>query len=135
MKDGLKMDQGKPMVGLLVHDFAEALLKVAEVTTYGALKYAPSNWKQVPKRRQRYNDALFRHLLSAETGEVTDQESGLPHLAHAAWNLLALLQMQLTESAGRPMEHPPEYTDFTPARIEALKRSLDQAYVAETSQN
>ena len=33
---GAKLDAGKPKVGLMLSGFARALLKVAEVTTYGA---------------------------------------------------------------------------------------------------
>ena len=39
-------------------------------------------------------DALYRHLLSWQQGNNLDDESGLPHLAHAAWHCLALLAYQ-----------------------------------------
>jgi len=35
-------------------------------------------------------DALYRHLLSFLAGEDNDPESGLPHMAHAAWHAHAL---------------------------------------------
>lgn len=36
-------------------------------------------------------DALMRHLLAFWDGEEHDPESGLPHLAHAAFHCLALI--------------------------------------------
>ena len=35
-------------------------------------------------------DALYRHLLAFLAGEDRDEESGLPHMAHAAWHALCL---------------------------------------------
>ena len=92
---GMKFDAGKPMAGLMVSDFANALLAVSEVTTFGAKKYAPRSWMTVPNARDRYNDALHRHLLMAAAGEKQDQESKLLHAAHVAWNALALLELEI----------------------------------------
>lgn len=92
---GMKFDAGKPMAGLMVSDFANALLAVSEVTTFGAKKYAPRSWMTVPNARDRYNDALHRHLLMAAAGESHDQESKLLHAAHVAWNALALLELEI----------------------------------------
>ena len=92
---GRKDDAGKLMAGLMLRDFARALLAVSEVTTFGARKYAPSNWLKVPDGQERYDDALFRHLLAEKAGEEYDQESDLLHATHAAWNALALLELKL----------------------------------------
>lgn len=92
---GMKFDAGKPMAGLMVSDFANALLAVSEVTTFGANKYAPRSWMTVPNARDRYCDALHRHLLMAAAGEKQDQESKLLHAAHVAWNALALLELEI----------------------------------------
>lgn len=91
---GSKLDAGKIRAGLMASGFARALEKVAEITTYGANKYTPNGWLSVPDAENRYKDALYRHLLRAEQGEEFDPESNLPHLAHAAWNALALLELQ-----------------------------------------
>ena len=90
---GAKHDAGKPRAGLMLSDFSRALEAVAAVTTYGAAKYSPSSWVSVPDAEPRYRDALMRHLLASIT-EERDEESGLSHLSHAAWNLLAILQMR-----------------------------------------
>lgn len=96
MKDlhqtGVKDDAGKILAGVL-GDFAKALEAVATVGTYGANKYTRGGWLSVPDAPQRYTDALWRHLL-ASNYESTDQESGLPHLHHALWNLLAIVELQ-----------------------------------------
>ena len=92
---GMKFDAGKPMAGLMVSDFANALLAVSEVSTFGAKKYAPHSWATVPNARERYSDALYRHLFLAAAGEAQDQESKLLHAAHVAWNALALLELEI----------------------------------------
>lgn len=92
---GAKMDAGKPRAGLVLGGFARALTEVAKVGTFGAAKYTPDGWRSVPQGRERYTDALFRHLLSEAAGEAADPESGLAHAAHAAWNALARLELLL----------------------------------------
>jgi hypothetical protein len=100
--NGNKYDSGKPMSGLMLRDFAGALTKVAEVSTYGCLKYgSPSGWQRVENGQTRYHDALVRHLLS-EPSQEKDEESGLLHLAHAAWNALAILELKLKEKKDDP---------------------------------
>ena len=93
---GAKVDAGKVMGGLL-DDFPLALMAVAEVGTFGANKYSRGGWQSVPEGRQRYRDAMWRHLLK-EGREECDGESGLKHIAHRAWNALAELELALRES-------------------------------------
>ena len=88
-----KYDEGKILAGLVLGSFAKALEEVAKVGTFGANKYTPNGWKSVPMAQDRYYDALWRHLL-ASNYQPTDEDSGLDHLAHAAWNILALLQFR-----------------------------------------
>lgn len=70
-----------------------AIRSVIEVLEFGAKKYAPDNWKTVPDARIRYFDATIRHVTAWWDGEKNDNESGLPHLAHAVCCLLFLLWM------------------------------------------
>ena len=93
-KSGVKYDSGKARTGLMFTGFASALNRVAEVTTFGADKYTPNGWVSVPSASERYTDAMYRHLL-AGVSEKLDPESGIEHLAHAAWNILAVLELQL----------------------------------------
>jgi len=90
-----KHDEGKPPVGLMLSDFPRALLAVAEIAGYGCRKYgSPSGWQNVDNGVRRYDDALGRHLLAQSISD-TDEESGLLHAAHLAWNALAVLELRL----------------------------------------
>lgn len=91
---GAKDDKGKPMAGVLL-DFSRALQTVVDVGTYGAKKYKRTGWATVPEGSQRYLDAMMRHLLAMDVDpDGLDKETGLPHLAHVAWNALAVLELQ-----------------------------------------
>lgn len=92
---GSKLDNGKVMADLL-QDFNKALIAVAEIATFGANKYSRGGWKEVPDGYNRYSAAMLRHWLS-EPEEDLDQDSGLLHAAHLAWNALARLQFLLKE--------------------------------------
>jgi hypothetical protein len=97
---GAKLDAGKIRAGLVVGGFANALLEVGKVGTYGANKYTPNGWRSVPEGFDRYTDAMYRHLLYEAT-EDFDPESELLHAAHAAWNALARLELLLQEGGAR----------------------------------
>ena len=91
---GAKDDKAKPMAGVLL-DFSRALQTVVDVGTYGAKKYTRTGWATVPEGSQRYTDAMMRHLLAMDIDpDGLDKETGLPHLAHVAWNALAVLELQ-----------------------------------------
>ncbi len=92
---GAKLDAGKPRLGLVLGGFANALVEVGKVGTFGARKYSDDGWKQVPDAEARYTDALLRHLLTESAGEDVDPDSGLLHAAHTAWNALARLERQM----------------------------------------
>ena len=82
---GAKDDNGKPEMSLVLHGFADALLEVGKVATYGKKKYTENGWKSVKDGIKRYTDAGMRHQL-AQAKEERDPESGLLHLAHECWN-------------------------------------------------
>lgn len=67
-----------------------ALRTVAEVSGFGATKYAPHNFLKGYAWSLSF-DACLRHLMAFWEGENTDEESGLPHLGHAAWHCMALI--------------------------------------------
>lgn len=94
----MKFDGGKPLAAIPIKDFGRALEAVSEVGTFGAKKYARSSWKGVENASVRYEDALYRHAYKSSY-EDRDEESGLLHLAHLAWNALAILQLRLEEEA------------------------------------
>ena len=92
---GAKCDAGKIRVALMEEGFPRALMAVAEVTTFGAKKYTDHGWLAVPDAFKRYSDAAGRHRLKRLAGEERDADSGLLHLQHEAWGLLAMLELRL----------------------------------------
>lgn len=89
----MKFDGGKGRWSLLMQGCWHALSQVVDVLTFGAKKYSAHSWQQVEGGKERYRDALYRHLNAFESGEINDHESGLPHLAHVATNALFLLEL------------------------------------------
>ena len=89
---GVKFDQGKPRMSLMPFN---ALASIASVFTYGAEKYSADNWRD-GMRWRRMADAMLRHVGAWLEGEDLDDESNLPHLAHAGCCLLMLLGMVLS---------------------------------------
>lgn len=81
----------------------EALADIARVYGYGAEKYAPNNWRKGYAWSLSYS-ALQRHLNAFWSGEENDPESGLPHLAHAAFHILTLLTYSRPPRSGSPYE-------------------------------
>jgi len=92
---GVKYDEGKPKAGLVLGDFSRALMEVSKVGTFGAEKYSEHGWLEVISAEKRYNNALMRHWLKMSSGLEMDEESNLPHMAHMAWNALAILELYL----------------------------------------
>ena len=92
---GAKGDAGKLLPALVLGDFARALIQVAEVGTYGAKKYTAHGWLTVPNGIERYEEAMMRHWLKEKAGEDTDPDTGLLHLSHICWNVLAILELTL----------------------------------------
>lgn len=60
-------------------------------------KYGDNNWQNLPDGYNRCKAAMFRHLAASENGEQLDSESGLPHLAHMAWDAIALLHFYMED--------------------------------------
>lgn len=88
--EGLHKDEGKLRVDLVPPELIEA---VAEVLTFGAKKYAPRNWEKGITYSRVYASAL-RHMLAWAKRDDIDKESGLNHLKHALWNLMAIVTYQ-----------------------------------------
>ena len=95
--EGKKYDTGKNRVGLMCEGFSRALWEVAKVSTFGANRYGANNWQLLDNPKERYMDALCRHLFQHLQGKKVDDDSGLLHLQHCAWNVLALLEFELKE--------------------------------------
>ena len=90
LKDGVKYDDNKPRLSEMLVDMREPLLALCKVWEYGAKKYTPDNWKKVYNGKDRYTNAMLRHLF-AEEDNLIDEESKLLHASHIAFNSLARL--------------------------------------------
>lgn len=88
-----KDDAHKIHPSYILSHMPQAFEAVLEVAEYGAKKYSPNGWKEVTNAQERYKEALLRHVLTYAAGHTFDEESKMQHLAHAAWNCLALMQL------------------------------------------
>ena len=88
---GLRYDIGKLRYDLLPPD---AIAELVAVFTKGAEKYAPRNWEK-GMNWQRCYASLHRHASAWQMGEDRDPETGCLHMAHVAWNALAIVAYQL----------------------------------------
>jgi hypothetical protein len=67
-----------------------ALIELSRVAGMGANKYAAHNFLRGYDYSLSFN-AMMRHALLFWAGEDADPESGLSHMAHAAWMALSLV--------------------------------------------
>lgn len=89
---GVKHDQNKPDMALLS---PIALVKIAQVMTYGKSKYGSNNWRGGFAWTRPLSAAL-RHLFAYIGGEDKDAETGISHLAHACCCLMFVLEFEET---------------------------------------
>ena len=89
MTEGRKDDDGKPDMALLD---PYAIEQLALVLTFGKRKYAAWNWAGGISY-SRLLAALLRHTFAFLRGQDRDDESGLPHIAHAMCCCMFLLGM------------------------------------------
>lgn len=88
-----KHDQDKLRPSLICESLIEAVMQIRE---YGCKKYGdPENWRKVEPKR--YEDAMWRHILQCKKYGIDsiDEESGYPHLWHAACNIMFLIEMKV----------------------------------------
>jgi hypothetical protein len=110
MSDGIKYDEGKPKIGMVVKYFGPALMEVAKAGTFGCAKYGNGkfwdyNWNKVENGVERYTDALMRHLLKEDTEQI-DPETGILHASLVAWNALARLVLILISATTQVNYYP-----------------------------
>ena len=86
----IKADDGKPQCRLVPSEIVRAIARIRE---YGLKKYGDKeSWKSVSI--ERYQDAMYRHLLAyIDDPKGVDEESGLPHLWHLACNVAFLCDL------------------------------------------
>jgi hypothetical protein len=104
----LRYDSGK-----IRHDLIppHALNELAKVYTMGAKKYAPHNWRK-GMAWSRVLGSLKRHLNEIEMCNDYDEESGLYHAAHVAWNAITLLEYYKIYPQGD--DRPHDYIHASP---------------------
>lgn len=95
---GAKLDSGKVMASLLA-DFGNALTAVAELATIGAKKYSKGGWQHVENGIDRYDDAMWRHLLKdrSEVYDIGDGGTNMHHHVQVCWNALAKLELMIRD--------------------------------------
>ncbi len=94
----IKYDGGKsPIYQGVLDYFPRAISAVADISSFGASKYAWKGWEGVDDGYNRYSNAMYRHELYKATEGRYDKDSGLLHDAHFAWGALARLELYLRE--------------------------------------
>ena len=73
------------------------LAELARVYGHGALKYDANNWRKGYAYTWSLS-ALWRHVEKFRQGESIDPDSGLHHLAHAAFHLFTLIDFERTNT-------------------------------------
>lgn len=91
---GVKYDSDKLEYSLLPKGVLTSILKVL---SFGKKKYAADNWMKVDNPKERYYNAMQRHITQWWEGEKYDSETGENHLAHAACCLMFLLWFENKE--------------------------------------
>lgn len=86
----IRTDGGKNRVDLIP---VKPLERIAEVLTSALSKYPERNWEPGMAWSRCYASTL-RHLFAWWCGEDRDTQTGLSHLAHAACNILFLLEYE-----------------------------------------
>lgn len=71
---------------------AEPIKQLATLLTKGHKHYGESFWKTLPIKD--HNEALWRHFMEFQLGELKDGESGQSPLVHMVCRALFILELQ-----------------------------------------
>lgn len=97
MKEGVKDVQGKLPLNMILKQFPRAFKAVAATSDFGNRKYNLgsdiNNWLRVEDAFEKYSDAFMRHRVERLQGNLIDNESGLPHIYHELWNMMATVEL------------------------------------------
>ena len=87
---------GRFSEGKIRHDLVApwSLNEIARVYTYGTIKYDDDNWWKGLKWKKDVFGCILRHVWKWFRGEKFDDESGLHHMAHAAWNCMTIMEYE-----------------------------------------
>lgn len=94
-KEGRKI--GKVRMDLVMQDMPRAIEALARVMTWAldAKGYKESDWLHVPDAINKYSGGMHRHDNKEKRGQEFDDESGLEHAIHTAWNAMARVELIL----------------------------------------
>lgn len=100
-----KRKNGKIRMELVDQGFPLALMELGRVMTWANENkgYKDHDWKQLPDAENGFKGAAARHRAKFDAQRAfgnemlgcVDEESGIIHLAHEAFNILALLELAL----------------------------------------
>ena len=98
MIDKHKADDGKAPISLVPTGI---IWEIAKVRNYGVNVMYPETgrdgWRNLSK--ERIANAMLRHILRyLDDPDGVDDESGLPHLSHAATNIAFLIELDRKDS-------------------------------------
>lgn len=88
----------------------------------GALKYGRSNFRSIGVRASIYYDACRRHINKWFEGQDVDEDSGLPHLAHALACLAIVVDAQAAGKLTDDRMHPGGYARLVDELTPHVKR-------------
>lgn len=91
---GRKNDGGKLRMDLVP---GYPLMRLAEVYTIGASKYADDNWRAGISYKRIFA-AMLRHAWKWFMGETYDPQDGQHHLSSVAWGAFTLMEYEITRS-------------------------------------
>lgn len=90
----LRKDAGKLRYDLIPPEWIEGLVSVLQM---GAEKYEDNGWRKRIMEDRRVLASGMRHREAYRKGQKYDEESGLHHLLHSAWNDLCLYYYDITD--------------------------------------
>lgn len=131
-EDTLKNTNPKDLIGsdkIPLHLFPEtATIYGAMAFLDGALKYGRANWRVAGVRASIYYDAAKRHLSKWFEGEIIDEDSGLPHLAHAIACIAILIDATEANKLKDDRMYPGGYIGLIKKMTSEVKR-LKEKYI------
>ena len=100
-KEGRK--NGKIRMELVFEGMPNALQALGKCMTWAIEEkgYEELDFLTVPNGPQKYRGAMYRHDQKEILGEEFDDESGLIHATHTAWNAMARLELLLREGKAK----------------------------------
>lgn len=109
------------------------ILGIGRISEFGARKYHMRNFLMTPGMAwSSVYESLLRHLLAYWDGEENDAESGLPHLLHAAWNIMCLYTYNRHEQY-HPGDDRPSVTERQGLKWEDINADFKAAQAENAS--